>query len=386
MKIKKILVIITILLLTGCYDNKELNNIAILSAVEINKIDNEFVINAQIVNPQSPDKTINIQAPFIIYTGKGKSIQEAFRNIKLNSSRYLYPDHLQVIIINENIAKKDVTEILDFFLRDPSIRTEFNVLIGRNDNILTVTTPIDEISSSSIVDTLKTNNKYLGVTNLITLNEMAIMTLNPNIEVILPSIKLENENTETDKEDNTKSTKVSSMYQLSGLAIFKDNKLLDYLSNDQSISYNIIKNHVENSIITYECDKNKYLTVELITSKSKLKTKNEKIDINIDLSGTINESSCNIGLNNKKDLQNIEKKLETYLETKLTNDVNYIRNKYNSDVFGFLDEIYKHDYNTYLKVKDNWYQSTYKDIPIKIKTKLNIVGIGNIMEGNNEKN
>lgn len=386
MKIKKILVIITTLLLTGCYDNKELNNIAILSAVEINKIDNNFIINAQIVNPQSPDKTTNIQAPFIVYTGKGKSIQEAFRNIKLNSSRYLYPDHLQVIIINENIAKKDVTEILDFFLRDPSIRTEFNVLIGRNDNILTVTTPIDEISSSSIVDTLKTNNKYLGVTNLITLNEMAIMTLNPNIEVILPSIKLENENTETDKEDNTKSTKVSSMYELSGLAIFKDNKLLDYLSNDQSISYNIIKNHVENSIITYECDKNKYLTVELITSKSKLKTKNEKIDINIDLSGTINESSCNIKLNNEKDLQNIEKKLEIYLETKLTNDVNFIRNKYNSDVFGFLDEIYKHDYNTYLKVKDNWYQSTYKDIPINIKTKLNIVGIGNIMEGNNEKN
>ena len=62
MKIKKILVIITILLLTGCYDNKELNNIAILSAVEINKIDNNFIINAQIVNPQSPDKTINIQA------------------------------------------------------------------------------------------------------------------------------------------------------------------------------------------------------------------------------------------------------------------------------------------------------------------------------------
>ena len=386
MKIKKIILIIVLLLLTGCYDNKELNNIAILSAAEINKIDNQFIVNAQIVNPQSPDKTTNVQAPFIVYTGKGKSIQEAFRNIKLNSSRYLYPDHLQVIIINENIAKKDVTEILDFFLRDPSIRTEFNVLIGRNDNILTVTTPIDEISSSSIVETLKTNNKFLGVSNLITLNEMAIMALNPNTEIILPSIKLENENKETDKEDNTKSTKVTSMYELSGLAVFKDNKLIDYLTNDESISYNIIKNHVENSIITYECEKNKYLTVELVTSKSSIKTKNKKININIDLSGTINESACNTKLNNNNDLLEIEKKLETYLDNKLINNVNYIRNKYNSDVFGFLDEIYKHDYKTYLNIKDNWYESTYKNIPINIKTKLNIVGIGNIMEGNNEKN
>ena len=386
MKIRKIFLIFIILLLTGCYDNKELNSIAILTATEINKVNDEFIVSAQIVNPQSPDKSTNIQAPFIIYTGKGKSLQEAYRNIKLTSSRYLYPDHLQLIIINENLAKNDVSTIFDFFLRDPSIRTEFNVLIGKNNDILIVTTPIDEISSSSIVDTLETNNKFLGVANLITLNEMATMYLNPNTEVILPSIKLENENTESDKEDNTKSTKVDSMYELSGLAIFKDQKLIGYLTNEQSISYNIIKNHVENSIITYECEKNKYLTAELITSKAKIKTKNEKIDITINLTGTINESNCNITLNNEENLQKVEKELETYLTNKLTTDINNIRKEYNSDIFGFLDEIYKHDYKTYLKVKNNWYQGTYQTIPIKIKTKLSIVGKGNIMEGNNEKN
>ena len=386
MKIKQIIIIITIFLLTGCYDKKELNKIAILTATEINKIDDEYVINAQVVNPQAPDKTTNIEAPFFIYTGKGKSIQEAYRQIKLSSSRYLYPEHLRIVIINESIAKEDISQILDFYLRDPSIRTEFNVLIGKSNDIISTITPLNQISASSIIDTLEINNNYLGISNNTTLNEIAISYLNPNTEIILPSIKLNNPSKEKDTEENTKSTKINSIYELSGLAIFKDNKLQGYLTNKESITYNMIKNNIENSILTYECEKNKYLTLEIITSKSKITAKNKKINIDLSIQATINESSCSTKLNNKKNIEIIEHNLEKYLNNNIKNDIDYIRNKYNTDIFGFLDTIYKQDYNTYIKIKNNWYNNEFKNIPINIKTKIRIVGIGNIMEGINEKN
>ena len=321
MKIKQIIIIITLFLLSGCYDQKELNKIAILTATEINKIDDEYVINAQVVNPQAPDKTTNIEAPFFIYTGKGKSIQEAYRQIKLSSSRYLYPDHLRIVIINESIAKEDISQILDFYLRDPSIRTEFNVLIEKNNDIISTITPLNQISASSIIDILKINNNYLGVSNNTTLNEMAISYLNPNTEIILPSIKLNNQSKEKDTEENTKSTKINSIYELSGLAIFKDNKLQGYLTNKESITYNMIKNNIENSILTYECEKNKYLTLEIITSKSKITTKNKKINIDLSIQATINESSCSTKLNNKKNIEIIEHNLEKYLNNNIKNDI-----------------------------------------------------------------
>ena len=386
MKIKKLLLLISILLLTGCYDRKELNKITIVTATEINKINDEFVINAQIVNPQSPDKTTNVEAPFFIYTGKGKTIQEAYRQIKLSSSRYLYPDHLRVLIINENLAKEDVSEILDFYLRNPVIRTEFNVLIGKDNNILSPITPLNQISASSINDTLEVNKNYLGVANLTSLSKMATMYLNPNTEIVLPSIKLNSINKEIDKEENTKSTKVNSIYELSGLAIFKDNKLKGYLTNDESITYNLIKNNTKNNIIVYECNDNNYLTLEIITSKTNITTKNEKINIKININATINESTCNINLNNEKNIILLEKNLKTYLNNKIIKDIDNIRNNYNSDIFGFLDIIYKHDYNTYLKIKNNWYSETFKSIPIEIETNIKIISIGNIMEVTDEKN
>lgn len=385
MKIKKIILLLIMFTLTGCYDNKELNNIAILTATEINKVDDNYIINAEVVNPQAPDKQTTKASPFIIYTGVGKTIQEAYRQIKLSSSRYLYPEHLQVLIINENLAKEDISEVLDFYLRDPSIRTEFNVLIGRDKDILSTTTPIEEISSSSINETIKTNNRFQGVSNLTTLNELTIMSLNPNTEIILPSIKLKNITKEADTEENINNTKIDTMYELSGLAIFKNNKLLGYLDNNQSISFNILKNQIKSSVFSYECQKNKYLSAEIINNKSKIAVKDNQITINVTTNVTINESNCNLKLNENKNIKSLEKDLSIYLKNNLESDIDFIRNKYNSDVFGFLDEIYKHNYREYLKVKDNWYTSTYKEHPINITTKVNIISKGNIMEGYNEK-
>ena len=383
--IKKISILLLLFLLTGCYDQKELNTIAIMTATEINKTDNEYIVNSQVINPQSSDKTVNVQAPFIIYEGKGKTIHEAYRQIKRQSSRYLYPNHMEILIINENLAKEDISQIIDFFLRIPDVRTEFYVLIGKNDNILNITTPIDDVSATSIVDTMETNNKYLGVTNFITFNEFANMELNNNLEIILPSIEAIDYTKESETKENTENTKIKSLYKLDNLAIFKNNKLKGYLTEDESITYNVIKNKAKSILITYECEKEKYMTIEATDIKSDISTKNKEINIKIKMTGNINETRCNIKLNNEKNIKKIEKELKKYLENKIKENINNIRTTYNSDVFGFLDIIYKKDYKTYQKIKDNWYKDEFKNIKINIDTTVDIIGKGNVLEGNNEK-
>lgn len=383
---KKIFLLLIIFLLTGCYDHKELNTIAIMTATEINKIDDEFVVNAQVVNPQSSDKTVNVQAPFVIYEGRGKTIHEAYRQIKLQSSRYLYPNHMQILIVNENLAKEDISQIIDLFLRIPDVRTEFNVLIGKNENILNITTPIDDVSGTSILDTMETNNKYLGITNFVTFNEFANMELNKNLEVILPSIEAVNYNEEAETTENTESTKVKSLYKLSNLAIFKDNKLQGYLTEDESITYNIMKNKVQSILITYECEENKYMTIESTDIKADISTKNKEINIKTEMTGNINETMCSIKLNDEKNIKKIEEELKKYIEEKMETSINNIRETYNSDVFGFLDLIYRKDYETYKKIKDTWYESEFKNIKINIDASINIIGKGNVLEGTNEKN
>lgn len=383
---KKIWVLLILFLLTGCYDHKELNTIAILTATEINKVDDEFIIKTQVVNPQSPDKTTTVQAPFIIYEGKGKTIHEAYRNIKMQSSRYLYPSHMQILIVNEKLAKEDIGQIIDFFLRLPNIRTEFNVLIGKNDDILSITTPIDIVSSTSILETMEINSKYLGVTSLITLNELANMELDKNLEITLPSIESIDNNKEAGTTENTNKTKIESMYKLSNLAIFKGNKLKGYLTKEESIAYNLIKNQTESILITNECEKEKYMTFEANETKTDISAKNKTININISLKGNINESMCKIKLNVPKNIDKIEKQINEQIEKLVKGTIENVRKEYNTDIFGFLDLIYRTDYETYKKIKDNWYEDEFKNLKINVKVSTEIVGKGNVLEGNNEKN
>ena len=385
---KKILIIIIplLFLLTGCYDYKELNSISILSATEINKIDDEFIVSAQAVNPQAPDKTSNAQAPFIIYTGRGKTIQEAYRSIANESSKFLYLNHIQILIINEKIAKESLDEIIDYYMRSSAIRTEFYVLIGRDDNILDIITPINDISSASIKESIENNLKYLGTTSDITFNELVSIMLDENSEIVLPSIKLINDSKEGENVENTEETKVNTKYELSNLAIFKDDKLIGYLDEEQSKTYNILQNKINNTILTYECDKDKYMSVEIIDSQSSMDISDKKANIEVKLSGNLNEYNCSKSLENKKTIEKIEKEFEQKLTESITKNINEVRTEYNSDIFGFLDNIYKKDYKTYKTIKNNWYNSNYQRLELSVNVDLTVIAKGKVMEAINEKN
>ncbi len=406
---KKILLLLLIcFLLTGCYDYKELNTIAILSATSVDYQDNEYIVTAEAINPQAPDKTTIIQSPFIIYTGKGKTLQEAYRKITVTSSKFLYSNHLQILLLSENVAKEKLPEVLDFFSRNPSIRTEFNVLMYKSDNPLKIITPINVISSSSILDTMNTNTKYLGTSLMVTFNDLLNNYLNPHNEIVLPVIEVINqeetsdknnkENVQTEnKEDNkneeknkgdslenTESSTVKETYKLSNIALFKNNKLKGYLTDKESIAFNYLKNNIKNTILTYECEPNKFLTLEIIDNKVKINNKFNTINISVNLTGNINESTCKKDINDIKNLKELEKDISLYFSKELTKNITNVQTKYNSDIFGFLDLIYKNDYNHYKKIKNN--QNYFQDINIKVNSKVNIKSSGNIMEGINEKN
>jgi len=381
---KKILIIVVCFLLTGCYDYKELNTLAILSAASVDYQDGEYIVVAEEINPQAPDKTAVIQAPFFIYTGKGKTLQEAYRSITVSSSKFLYSHHLQLLLISENVAKEKLSEVIDFYLRNPAIRTEFNVIIYKSDNPLDIITPISDISSSSIMDTMNTNMKYMGTTRLITFNELVDGYLNNREQLVLPVIDVVNSEEEGEKIENVESSIVKESYKLENLAIFKDNLLIGYLNKDEALTYNYLKNNIKNTVLSYQCEKDRYITLEIIDSKADIKSKNGKIEIRLELLGNINESNCRIDLSKVDNLEKMQKEITSDFNKKIEINIKNLIKKYDSDIFGFLDMIYKNDYKNYKKIRDD--KDYLSKLDISVNSKVIIKSSGNLMEGIHEKN
>ena len=164
---KLLLILITLTFLTGCYNYRELNDLAIVTAVSISKEKDNYNIAVQVVNPKKDQDTSSSNEPdFIVYKSKGKTLQAAFESLVKESPKRMYKTQMQILIIDEKMAKNNIKEVFEYLARDPEIRNEFNVLIGKSDNILETPTPLDNLSSQNILDSLKASSKYLGNTNL----------------------------------------------------------------------------------------------------------------------------------------------------------------------------------------------------------------------------
>ena len=98
---KKILILILIsCLLTGCYNHRELNDLAIVSAIAIDYTDDKFNLTIQVVNPKKQQDASSASEPdFIVYESSSKTLQEGFRKIINTSPNRIYGSHMQVLVI-----------------------------------------------------------------------------------------------------------------------------------------------------------------------------------------------------------------------------------------------------------------------------------------------
>lgn len=382
---KKIFLILPILfLLTGCYNYRELNDLAIVSGISITKEENTYKVTAEVVNPKKQQDTSSSKEPdFIIYTSSANSMQEAFRKVIKESPRKLYLAQMDILIIDEKVAEEELNTILDFIARDPEVRSEFYVLIGKIDKILEVTTPLENISSKNILESLKANNMYLGYANLITYHELINDYLNPNIEIALPSIEVTGNPKEGEDIKNIESTTEDASSVISNIGVFKNNKLLGYLSEKESLVYNLVMGNTQTTLIKTNYQNNQYVVNEIIDSsvKTEADPKNNKITISIKGKSAISEVNYDCDLEKIKTIEDIQKKLNETIEDTIKNSIEDTILKYNSDIYGFLDLFYKKDPKYYKTIKDEWYEKIFPNLEIEVKSKIEIIEKGNLNGG-----
>lgn len=383
---KKILITLSfIFICCGCYNYKELNDLAITSAIGIDKTDDGYKVTAQVVNTQKEgtDNNSSSDPKIIVYEHTSKTVQEAVRYMVLESPKRLYPNHMQVIIISEDVAKDGILESLDLFFRDSELQKNFYVLISKDvsaNQILKTLTPADSIVSSNIKKSLESDSSYLGITELVTYDELINTYLNPNKEISLPSVTLKGKKKGSDKIDNIEQSDSSTKVVLSQMAIFKDDKMIGYLDDKQSIALSFIKGKINNTIIKYKCNGG-YVVVETTNSKSSINVDN-KGNFRIKISGdaAINEVSCDINLENDNSISKINKQVNKEIKKNVNNTIKYVKNNYNSDIFNFLDILYKNQYSLYKKISNDWYKDKFKDSKIDIDVDIKVIEKGNTLK------
>ncbi len=386
-KIKLLMLLLPIFLFTGCFNYRELNEIAIASAIGLDKTSDGYIVTIQVMNTKKASETgtSNDQLKFITFTTSGVTLQDAIRKSILDSSRRIYPNHVQTLIIGEDLAKNGISDVLDMFFRGVEFRKQTPVLIAKNstaEEVLNVVTPLESLNSKNIRDGLSVDSKYLGIGDNISFEDLVGTFLDSNKEIILPSVSINGTKSDGEKIENIETADPSVRLIESSLAVFKGDHLIGFLDNKQSIDLNFVLNKINNTILTYECGDNKYLSSEIMSNKTSVEFLESPLKAHIKINGilSINEITCDMDLEDPVVIDEIEADLEEELKNDVYNTIKYIIEEYNSDVFGFRDFLYKNKTKYYKEIKDDWYDSIFPNMDIDVDVNFNLTGKGNALE------
>lgn len=368
---KKILIIFIVFLLTGCWNYKELNSLAISTAMAIDKVDDEYEVSILIANSKkSQVSSKEGESQTIVYSGKGKSLSKALKEIDLKNPRQTYIGHLSVIIVSEDVAKEGMLGMLDLLLRNSESTKRFYLAVAKDvkaKDIVSILSPLETFPAQNIATNISFSKESQAVSTAIIYSKFIENLIKKGINPILSSITIEGDIKDGKKDDSLQKSQPDAIVKTSQIAIFKKDKFLTFASNGESRGINLINNEITEMILEVE---------DGCTTIVKASEMNTKLNINSDLSvniiidgrGNIIENNCDIDLQKSENIKKIEKLTNKQIKKLIQKGIKLTK-KYKTDIFGFGNLLYKKDPKKFNRIK-NWNDDYFPDLKINIKSNI----------------
>lgn len=388
-----ILLILLTLLLSGCWSKRELSELAIVVGLGVDKVDDMYEVSVQVVDPGeiSSKQPSSVRAPVITYNSQGKTVFEAIRRITTSSPRKPYFSHIQIVVIGEKLASEGINQTIEFLARDHEIRNDFNVIVANKTTakeVLNVLTPIEKIPAHLISKSIQHSEKYWGSIQSVTIDEL-INTLNSDEKSpVLSVIEVHgNQKLGIDK-TNTERVDTPVILDFTGLAVFKKDKLIGILTEEESKSFNFLNDNIKDTIEIIACPNEGQLSTEIFKSKAKItgKIKNSTPELNIrmDIEQNVSEVDCDINLAKLETIQFINKMTSKTIKDKTEQVLYTIQNNYQVDYLGFSEVLHREDPKEWKKIKDEW-PEIFPDLVINVEVNVSTRGLGTLQNSISRK-
>jgi spore germination protein len=388
MKFKKVLpVILSCVLLSGCWDKIEIDRLNFISTIAVDTgedIDKEEELKK--INPEDPFaegkiKKINVTYGFpdmsMLGPGKGGSAEEKYINTEASSmedaiseamaksSRDIYMGHAKLLILSSNLLeyKEIVKEIVDYLQRDPNINRMLDIVVaeGTAEDYIKFK-PITEKSAQNYISGLMANSKRNSRILSINLNEFLIL-LSENGNVLLPRITLD---------------KGKNELILSGAAIIKDYELKGYFSALELMDIQMLRGkfNLGKKVIYMEGHPVDYL-IDGCKRNITVKEEGDKLSINVELSveGQLGGYYVGKKILQKDEIENLQNIYNKSISVECEKVMEISKTEYEIDPFGVREYIEKFKPSLWNKIEGNWNEK-YKSalINVTVDTKIRRVG------------
>ncbi|MCM8709509.1 Ger(x)C family spore germination protein [Clostridium sp. SYSU_GA19001] len=373
-----------IILCTGCKGKREINELAIATAIGIDKNDNQYRVTVQVLNPSevATEKAGGGGSAVTTYSTNGYTLFEALRRVTMQSSRRIYVSHIQIVIFGQEIAEDGIGETLDFLSRDHEMRANMYMLVAKDkkaEDALKVLTPLEKIPASKIFSSLEKEENSWPASASVKLDELISTTVSEGKNPVLAGVVVKGKLEAGKDNKNIQRIEPEAVLDLDGIAVLKKDKLIGWLNEREGIAYNLAVNKVKNTVITLSCIDEGKLTIEMNKIKSKIKCSikdgSPKGSIDIKVEGNVGEVECKIDLTKPESIEKIQNDLENEIKQRIEGVLEKTQKDLQCDIFGFGEALHRSNPKQWKTLKNNW-DEKFADLPIDVKVHCEVKRLG----------
>jgi spore germination protein KC len=381
-----IMVLLLISLLTACWSRKELNEIAIVTAIGIDKTKDGYMVSVQIINPaEIAGKTATGRTEVIRFMKTGDTMMEAMRRLSTDVPRRVYVAHLREVIFGEELAKEGIGKVLDSLSRHHEMRSDFFLTVAKGSkasDILNVQTALEKNPSVKISSALETSAKAWAPTMAVTIDELITSIVSKGKQPVLTGVYVYGNPESGSSFTNVQNVSPKTGLKIDSIGVFKRDKLIGWLNEEESKGFNYIADKVKTTAVTFPCEDGK-ITIATIRSKTNVKGKMEKgkpkISIDVTTEGNVGEVACKIDLSKPEKIKELNENYQNTIKENIEAAIKTVQEDFQSDIFGFGDVIYRAYPKAWKRFEKNWDQEFAK-LEVTVNVKAEIRRLGTITE------
>lgn len=376
--LKKITLLFFIVIILSCFCScerygTEIEDMMIIQGIAVDKDKEGYEVTIEMLNNKqsaSADSSNVGEEMTLCYSGKGETVAEALRLIINKTGNVPTYTHNKVIILSEDVAKTDITKVLDFFERDYTTEPITLVCTAKDvkaGEVLKANIGKD-ISKSEVLEKILNQSAISSITPETRLIDVINTVLDETACIALPTVTLQ-------KNGETKA------FFVENVAVFNyDNELSYYLGRESSESFVRLLGELKNGTLVTQDEKGAKATFIIVDGKTSYKAEvnngivnyNVKIKMYCDLNAYEGDRFQSI---KNETVEVFRKNIEFDTERKLKDTYKAIQQHGAFDILRFGRRLLQNDKTAYKQLKDNW-QSNFKNSNINIDVEVVIRRIG----------
>ncbi|MBB5172288.1 Ger(x)C family spore germination protein [Texcoconibacillus texcoconensis] len=337
------------LLLSGCWDRQEINDLAIVLGAGIDITDEGLIdLSVEIVTAQEGQEEEQGGAQTYVESATGQTVVDATSTLQQKLSRQLFWGQMEAIIMSENMAREGVHGSLDFFARQPQTRLRNYIYVTEeNPKEVFAATPHLEVSTTKTLAELSEFQAGLNVTTLDFLRALE----SEGEHGVLPMV-------ETLPQDAGKEEEQTDLMG-NRAALFKRDKMIESIDMDITRGVMWLRDEIEGATVTLSPERSEglismYMIRSDVNFKPQIQGGTWKILVEAKSEDDIFQNASNLDLKEVDNVKMLEGELATQIEDRMRETLEVVQQDLQLDVFGFGETFRRKYPEKWDEVRDQW--------------------------------